>query len=166
MEYWILISIALFVSIGAMAVAIYFKKKADRKDVDFDLKLAVLQGERDNLATESNILKQQIEKTIKDQHLLVKEAREDAIKRSKSVISGKIKETIAPYLPDFPYNPKDCRFIGTPNDFIVFDGMDEGEIKQVVILEIKSGTSSLSTRQRNLRDAVKDGRVEWAELKL
>ena len=104
--------------------------------------------------------------TLSNQADVVKESRKDAVKRSKSVISGKVKETFAPYLPDFPYNPKDCRFLGTPNDFIVFDGMDEGHIENVIILEIKSGKSSLSTRQRDLRDAVQEGRVIWEEMKV
>ena len=35
------------------------------------------------------------------------------IKTSRAVLGGQFSEQIAPYLPDFPYNPADCRFIGT-----------------------------------------------------
>jgi len=92
--------------------------------------------------------------------------RQDAITRSRAVIVGKVIEHLVPYNPlIFPYNPKDARFIGSPIDMIVFDGCDEGEIREVVFLEIKSGTSGLSTRQRQIRDAVEAGRVVWRVLK-
>lgn len=88
--------------------------------------------------------------------------RQDAIARSRAVIVGKVIEHLVPYTPYiFPYNPKDARFIGSPIDLIVFDGSDEGEIRQVIFLEIKSGSSALSPRQRQIRDAVEDGRVVW-----
>ena len=32
----------------------------------------------------------------------IKNNREDAVKRSKAVLSGQIKEQISPFLPDFP----------------------------------------------------------------
>jgi len=55
-----------------------------------------------------------------------KEIRKDAVKKSRAAIAGRVTEQIAPYLPEFKYNPKDARFIGSPIDFIVFDGLDEG----------------------------------------
>src|SRR5687768_2570911 len=71
--------------------------------------------------------------------------RQDAIERSRYVTVGKVTEQIAPWLPDFPYNPKDARFIGSPIDMIVFDGCDEGDVKRVVFLEIKTSASGLSS---------------------
>jgi hypothetical protein len=49
-------------------------------------------------------------------------ARHDSVARSRSVISGKVQEHLAPLLPEMleQFNPKDARFIGTPIDFIVF----------------------------------------------
>lgn len=92
--------------------------------------------------------------------------RQDAIVRSQSVIVGKVTEHLAPYLPEFPYNPKDARFIGSPIDILVFDGADEGFVEEIVFLEIKTGNSGLSARQRQIRDAVLAGRVRWLELRL
>lgn len=92
--------------------------------------------------------------------------RKDAVARSRSVTVGKVTEQIAPWLPDFPFNPKDARFIGSPIDMIVFDGCDDGNVKRVVFLEIKTSTSNLSTRQRQIRDAIKAGHIEWQELRI
>lgn len=91
--------------------------------------------------------------------------RQDAIARSRAVISGKVTEHFVPYLPDFPFNPKDARFIGSPVDLIVFDGLDEGEVRRVVLIEVKTGSSALSARERRVRAAVQAGQVEWLELR-
>src|SRR5258705_136050 len=90
--------------------------------------------------------------------------RQDAIARSKSVIVGKVTEHVAPWLPVFPYNPKDARFIGSPVDMIVFDGADNDDIQRLIFLEVKTNTAGLTTRQRQIRDAIKEHRVEWQQL--
>lgn len=92
--------------------------------------------------------------------------RKEAIDKSKSVILGKITEHLIPYFPEFKYNPKDARFIGTPVDLIVFDGLDEGQLKEVVLIEVKTGISSLSKRERMIRDAVNQRRVRYEVLRL
>jgi len=92
--------------------------------------------------------------------------RQDAIERSQAVTVGKVTEHIAPYLPDFCYSPKDARFIGSPVDFVVFDGLNDGPVTQIVFVEVKSGGSVLTTRERQVRDAVKAGRVRWEELRV
>jgi predicted Holliday junction resolvase-like endonuclease len=94
-----------------------------------------------------------------------KRIRKDAASKSRSTLTGKITEHFIPYLPEFPYDPQDARFMGAPIDFIVFDGMSEGELKEVVLVEVKTNTSGLSKRERQLRDAVKEGRVKWTEIR-
>jgi len=90
--------------------------------------------------------------------------RQNAIQKSHSIISGKISEHLIPFFPNFPYNPKDARFIGSPIDLIIFDGMDEGNLKNIVFMEIKTGSSTLSSRERHIRDAVLNLNVEWKEI--
>lgn len=90
-----------------------------------------------------------------------KSMRNDAIKRSKRTILGKTWEQICPYFPEFPYYPSDMKFIGSPVDFIVFDGASENDIKQVVFLEVKSGNSKLNLQQRKLKQAIDGRNVLW-----
>jgi Endonuclease related to archaeal Holliday junction resolvase len=92
--------------------------------------------------------------------------REDAVQRSQAVTAGKVHEQLVPYLPSFPYNPKDVRFMGSPVDLVVFDGLDEGSLRRVVFLEVKTGNSGLSGRERQIRDVIHGGEVEWAELRV
>ncbi len=88
--------------------------------------------------------------------------REDAIKKSEAVIRGKVTEHLMPYFPEFRYNPKDVRFIGTPVDLIVFDGLSEGEVKQVVFVEVKTGReTSVTPRERLVRDCIQSRAVGY-----
>lgn len=99
----------------------------------------------------------------------LKKARADAIARSRSVVSGKVQEGLVSLFPEFiaEFNPRDARFLGTPLDFVVFDGLDEGNgVKRVVFVEVKTGKGSLATRERRVRDAIEAGRVEFKLLQL
>jgi predicted Holliday junction resolvase-like endonuclease len=92
--------------------------------------------------------------------------RENAVQRSLAVTSGKVHEQLVPYLPDFGFNPKDARFLGSPVDLVVFDGLAEGDVRRVVFLEVKTGGSTLNRRERQVRDAIEARAVEWAELRV
>jgi len=91
--------------------------------------------------------------------------RQDAIQRSHAVTVGKVHEQLVPYLPDFHFNPKDARFLGTPVDLVVFDGLDEGQLRRVVFVEVKTGGAALSARERQVRETIEARQVEWTELR-
>jgi predicted Holliday junction resolvase-like endonuclease len=92
--------------------------------------------------------------------------RADAVQRSQAVTAGKVHEQLIPYLPSFPYNPKDVRFLGSPIDLVVFDGLAEGDLRSIVFLEIKTRGSSLTSRERRVRDVILAREVEWGELRV
>ena len=96
----------------------------------------------------------------------IPEIRETAIKHSRAVLSGQFSEQIAPYMPDFPYKPTEARFIGKPVDFIVFKGMDDKKIEEVVFVEVKTGQSQLSKTEKTLRDAIQNKKIEWYEYRI
>jgi Predicted secreted endonuclease distantly related to archaeal Holliday junction resolvase len=91
-----------------------------------------------------------------------KKIRQDAVKKSEAIIRGKVTEHLIPYFPDFEYNPKDARFLGTPVDFIIFDGLSEGEMNKVVFVEVKSGKNgNLSPREKLVRECIGRGKVSY-----
>jgi predicted Holliday junction resolvase-like endonuclease len=51
-------------------------------------------------------------------------------------------------------------------DLVVFDGCNVGDVRQIVFLEIKTASSGLSPKQRQIRDAVLAGRVVLREMKV
>jgi predicted Holliday junction resolvase-like endonuclease len=92
--------------------------------------------------------------------------RQDAIQRSQAVTSGKVHEQLVPYLPGFPYNPKDVRFLGSPVDLVVFDGLAAGRLRRIIFVEVKTGSSALTQRERSVREIVEEREVDWAELRI
>lgn len=98
----------------------------------------------------------------------IKTERNDAVKRSRAVIGGQVTEQLAPLFPDFPARYDEVKFIGKPVDFIAFKGLEEscdnGEkchVDEVLFIEVKTGNSALSTRERAIKQAVDEGRVRY-----
>jgi len=96
----------------------------------------------------------------------VKGFRKDAVLRSRSSIMGKLWEHVAPYLPKFNYHPSDMKFIGAPIDYIVFKGMNDKDINEVIFLEVKSGKSALNTQERKLKKVIEAKKVRWEEFRI
>ena len=113
--------------------------------------------------------KEEIEKEV---DLLLKQKeksiREDAHVRSSSVLVGKLSEQFAPVIKfdKVGLNPRDARFIGTPIDYVVFNGISEGELKEISFVEIKSGKSKLTKEEKQIKDAVEKKKVKWVEINL
>jgi predicted Holliday junction resolvase-like endonuclease len=95
-----------------------------------------------------------------------RETRRDAVSQSKAVTRGQVYEQFATYFPEFEFNPKDAQFLGKPVDFVIFDGLDEGQLRRIVFVEVKTGGAKLNARQRCVRDAIRSGAVEWREIRL
>ncbi len=107
-------------------------------------------------------------------------ARRETLQKSRSSLKGQIAEQMAPLLPGFRYLPADARFLGDPVDYIVFDGYAElrdvippGPASanptrplDIVLLEVKQGSSSLSPFQRAIARSVEEGRVRFEVLRI
>ena len=81
-------------------------------------------------------------------------------KKSSEVRLGHIAETLAPFLDQFDFEPEQCSFLGQPIDYISF-GEDE-----ITFIEVKSGKSQLNSKQRHIRDLVKNKFVSWKEIRI
>lgn len=78
---------------------------------------------------------------------------------------GKITEHLIPFHINFPFNPKDVRFIGSPIDLIVFDGCSEKKDDIIIyIVEIKTGNSKMTELQKKIKAAVINGKIRWQEI--
>jgi predicted Holliday junction resolvase-like endonuclease len=97
---------------------------------------------------------------------MIPDIRQEAIQRSRAVLGGQFSEQLSPFLPDFPYSPTECRFIGKPIDFLVFQGMDEKNISEVKFVEVKSSKSQLNKQEKSLKDAIKNKKVSWEEYRV
>ena len=99
------------------------------------------------------------------------EIRRDSVNRSRSTLKGKIAEQMAPVLPDFCYAPSDARFIGSPVDYEIFDGLtrvadDKEDEIQIVFMDVKKGNGTLTRTQRLIRQAVEKKSVTWKTMRI
>ncbi len=77
---------------------------------------------------------------------------------------GQLMEQFAPYFDSFPCNPEDAKFLGKPVDFVCFSGLSQkDEVDEILLVEVKTGDSKLSPREKSIKNAVKDGRVRYVE---
>lgn len=95
-----------------------------------------------------------------------KRIRQDAVRGSRNAITGEIYEKILPTMPDFPYFPKDMVFVGKWTDYIVFDGLSEWDLREIVFLELKSGKSRLNTNEKMIKKILDEKRVRFAEMRI
>lgn len=107
---------------------------------------------------------------IEDLKKLFKESEKvikaKSVSSSRRSLVGKFIERFIPFLKRSPYEPSDMHFLGQPVDYIVFEGLHEDNVKKVVFLEVKTGESKLTKREKSLREAIEKKRVYWKELRI
>jgi predicted Holliday junction resolvase-like endonuclease len=166
---YIILGLVILILFAALIVLAYLFLKTRNEMTDQaqalydrwrEVDVAYIREEQNRLASEDARLR--FEQWIQEKE---KEIREDAAARSQAVTMGKVTEHFIPFLPEFDYNPQDARFIGSPVDFVVFDGLSEGDLRQVVFVEVKTGGSALSKRERWIRNVIREGKVIWQQVK-
>ena len=111
-----------------------------------------------NLNAEYSKKVDSLEKTILE--LSEQKKKVTSQKKSSEVRLGHIAETLAPFLEQFEFDPETCTFLGKPIDYVSFG--DE----EITFIEVKSGKSQLSAKQRHIRDLVKSKLVSWKEVRI
>lgn len=103
----------------------------------------------------------------------LEQARRQSVEQSRHTLKGQIGEQLVPLLPGFEFLPSDARFIGHPIDYVVFhgytdlrDGNGRAENLEVVILDIKRNSASLTKEQKAILEAVRAGRVSFQVVRI
>ena len=153
-----------------------WEKKIANLEKDYEIKLEKDKSLLKGLKEEN---KTQLEKLAKDwQVKYIKDIEElkslfknsEKIIRAKSVSSsrrslvGKFIERFVPFLKKLPYQPSDMHFLGQPVDYIVFQGLHEDKIDKVIFVEVKTGKSKLTKREKSLKETIEKKRVDWKEI--
>ena len=87
--------------------------------------------------------------------------------KQRASVKGNVAETFAPMLGDFPFKPSECKFLGDPIDYVVFEGLDERNVTGIHFVDVKADTADLSTHQRQIRDIIaKDGKITFVTYKM
>ena len=81
-------------------------------------------------------------------------------KQSLSTKYGRMSEQFMPFLKDYPHDSQDFRFIGSPVDGVQFnrDG--------IVLVEFKTGDSKLTAKQKDIKELVRKGKVDFLEFRI
>jgi len=132
-------------------------------------------GEVSNLRQQMRCLEDE-KSILQDDFLLMTSEMKKQKGRAASAHTqrGLLLEKWCPFLEheeiDPDWDAKDWSFLGQPIDYIVFnwfnDKEENAEKGKVIMLDVKSGASQLSTKQRRIRDLIKAGKVEWKEIRL
>lgn len=132
----------------------------------------ILQSERDiaNIQTVITQLQADFEVELAQK---VKDAKKRSNNMQRNVLKGQIGEQFTPFIADFPYNPSDCRFLGEPIDYMIFqnlhacsEGLADVEDVQIIIAEVKTGNARLNVRQKIIKQAIENGQVSFKELRI
>jgi predicted Holliday junction resolvase-like endonuclease len=94
----------------------------------------------------------------------IKKARKDSKFRSSAVNWGKSIEHFVPFMTKFPVPPEDVVFLGMPIDYVGFTDTESSKKCKVHFIEVKSGVSFMSTKQKNIKKAIEEGRIEFHEI--
>jgi predicted Holliday junction resolvase-like endonuclease len=142
--------VALLAAIAVVLVASNYRVREAHRQGDMRAALAARDAEAH--ASEATYERDLLLETHLYTEADLAEARQQAVTRSRAVVSGKVQEHLAPLFPEFmaQFNPREARFIGTPIDYVIFNGLDEGEC-EIVLVEVKTGRSQLSQRERRVR---------------
>lgn len=97
---------------------------------------------------------------------VLKDERALSIKKSKSVILWEVYEKVLPFLPNFPYSPKDMTFVWKWIDYIIFDWLNNWKLNKIVFLEVKSWKSNLNKNEQMIRETIRNWKIEYKEYRI
>jgi len=87
--------------------------------------------------------------------------RKKSVKQSRSIILWESYETLAPFMKDISYHPKDMNFLWKWVDYIVFDWLASWNLKQIVFLEIKTWKSRQNINEKQIEKIIKDKKIKY-----
>ncbi len=81
-------------------------------------------------------------------------------KQSLSTKYGRMTEQFMPFMENYPYEPQNFRFIGSPIDGVQF------EKDKIILVEFKAGGHPLTNVQKDVKELVNKGKVEFKEFRI
>ena len=113
---------------------------------------------------ETEALTKQLKEKDREHEIEKAKVKKESTFRSSAVSWGKTIEHFVPFMTKFPIPPEDVVFLGMPIDYVGFTDTDSAKKCEVHFIEVKSGNSILMGKQRNIKKAIQEGRVNWHEI--
>ena len=89
----------------------------------------------------------------------VNEIREQAIRRGRDQVPKMVNNSLSGSITKLKYNPYDIKPINHPIDYVVYDGMTDGEINNVIFLHEKN--SDLAELHKSIHETVQKKEYDW-----
>lgn len=126
-----------------------------------------------NVANAEQRMAEQQLRHVEELETAVKNARKKSLDAQRNFVRGQVGEHFTPFMPDFPYNPTDCQFLGKPIDYVIFqnvsacvDGLVDISEVQIILADVKTGNSRLTKSQEVIKKAITNGQVYFKEFRL
>lgn len=96
--------------------------------------------------------------------------RQDAILKGRAQVEKEMKKTMRKSLhKDFQkikYDPYDIKTISHPVEFVVFDGMNNDELNQVILLSRRTSDVVQKELHKSIKDTIEQKRYDWKVAKI
>jgi len=120
----------------------------------------------DHFSSEAKDVYKEMVTVQKERRAYLKERRLKIPQKSevgaKSVNLGFLLERLAPTLDGFKFNKNDCRSLFDPIDYVIFEGLSKKKsVSKILFVDIKSGGARLSKKQKQIKEAVENGKVKF-----
>lgn len=114
-----------------------------------------------------------IDYTVLSKRVKFKTYNSQNLTNSQNNFKKEFNEIFCPLQDDFPYNPRDCRFIGNPIDYIIFNNLEayrEGQKEiddiEIIFVDIRQiNSTGLSKVQNAINHAISNKRVKFKTYK-
>jgi predicted Holliday junction resolvase-like endonuclease len=153
MEYFIGPLVCLCI---VLAIELYRTKKASKNILSTSVQNETLKQELKTQQTQLLQVQEDLGQEREKNRTLLSQ------KKSSETRLGQISEHLVPFLENCTHEPKNMHFMGNPIDYCIFD-FDQGAI---TFLEVKSGNSKPTKRQKIVKNIIKAGRVFYEEIRI
>ena len=97
------------------------------------------------------------EKFTEEERNIREQARERGRKQVPKLINQSMKKNFA----KLKYDPYDVKAILHPIDFVIFDGMNKGQVKDVTLISNKTTNPNMQRLHKAIAEAVKTKSYDW-----
>jgi len=89
------------------------------------------------------------------------ELREKSIERGRRKVPLLVKKCLCPEFQKLEYDPYDIKAVMDPVDFVVFDGLNEGEEMRSITFLSRKPSADTSAVTESIRKTVNKGNYDW-----
>lgn len=87
--------------------------------------------------------------------------REAAAAKGRKKVGTMIQKLLVPEISGLKFNPYDIKLITHPIDYVVFDGMNNDDLKRIFLLSKRTESPDLNSLRRQIEKAVAEKKFEW-----